>query len=168
MRTLLGTSVISAAMLLGVVAADADSPTVKWEDVVGIVQASNRVGTGTGQITGGGQPWTTQSGKAQVDLGTGRIKFTVRGLVLAGGNGIGTRAAIDMVKGTLVCDTDGSAGGNSVLVDTPLVPLSLEGDADFSGDVILPFVCVNQPDIAFVVRTASGAWIANGSVRTGQ
>jgi hypothetical protein len=167
MRVLLGMSVISATLLASLVSAGADSPTVKWEDVVGILQAANKVGTGTGQITGGGQPWTAQSGKAQVDLGTGRLKFSVRGLVLAGGNGIGTRATIDMVKGTLVCDTDGSAG-NSVLVDTPLVPLSPEGDADFSGDVMLASVCVTQPDIAFVIRTSTGAWIANGSVRTGQ
>jgi hypothetical protein len=40
------------------------------------------------------------------------------------------------VKGTLVCDTDGSAsGGNSVLVDTPLVELDDEGNARFNGRV---------------------------------
>jgi hypothetical protein len=32
------------------------------------------------------------------------------------------------VKGTLVCDTNGSAGGgNSVIVDTPLVDLDEDG-----------------------------------------
>ena len=56
--------------------------------------------------------------------------------------------------------------GNSVLVDTVLVPLSPQGDADFSGDVTLASVCQTEPDLAFVIRTGSGAWIANGSVRT--
>jgi hypothetical protein len=42
--------------------------------------------------------------------------------------------------GTLVCDTDGSASGqkNSVIVDTPLVDLDDEGDAQFNGRVSLP------------------------------
>jgi hypothetical protein len=174
MRALLTMSLMLAALLVGLVPAGADPETAarrhisapKWSDIVGIVQAQNKVGVGTGQITGGGQPWTTQSGKAQIDLETGRLKFSVRGLVLAGGNSIGTPGGVNMVKGTLVCDTDGSGGGgNSVLVDSPLVSLSPEGDADFSGDVILSPVCQTEPDIAFVIRTESGAWIANGSVR---
>ena len=86
--------------------------------------------------------------------------------MLAGGNSIGTPDGVNMVKGTLVCDTNGSAGaGNSVVVDTELVPLSPQGDADFAGDVALASVCQSEPDIAFVIRTGSGAWIANGSVR---
>ncbi len=168
MRALLTMSLMFATLLLSLVSAGADSPTVKWEDIVGIIQPGNMVGTGTGQVTGAGQPWTAESGKAQIDLGTGRLKFTVRGLVLAGGNSIGTRGGVATVKGTLVCDTNGSGGGgNSALVDTPLVPLSPEGDADFSGDVMLAAVCVSEADIAFLIRAGS-AWIANGSVRTSQ
>jgi hypothetical protein len=56
-------------------------------------------------------------------------------LVLAGGNSIGTRGTIAAVKGTPVCDTDGSAGGNSVIVDTPLVELDERGNARFDGNV---------------------------------
>jgi hypothetical protein len=87
-------------------------------------------------------------------------------LVLAGGNGIGTRAATNQVKGTLVCDTDGSAGGgNSTLVDTPLVDLDAQGSAKFNGNVgVLPTAC-SDPDIAFLIRIAAGRWIANGAVR---
>jgi len=78
-----------------------------------------------------------------------------------------TRAAITRVKGTLVCDTKGSAGvGNSTLVDTPLVPLSAQGDAEFRGSVgPLSGACVIEADIAFVVRIGAGRWIANGAVR---
>jgi len=148
-------------------AAPAADPNIRWADVIGIVQAGNLVGSGTGRVTGGGQPWSTTKGSATVNLNTGDIHFRVDGLVLAGGSGIGTRDAITEVKGTLVCDTDGSAdGGNSTLVDTPLVPLSAQGNAEFHGSVgPLPGACITEADIAFVVRIGAGRWIANGAVR---
>ena len=144
----------------------ADDLEVEWKQIVGIIQPGNKVGSGTGQVAGGGQPWTTASGSAEVDLVTGRFQFQVQGFVLAGGNAIGTPDNVTMVKGTLVCDTTGTANGNSTLVDTPLVPLSAKGDARFRGDVgPLPLACVNEPNLAFLIRTAGGAWIANGAVR---
>jgi len=163
-RALLG---IAGASLVATAApsrAD-DSDVVHWQTVIGIIQAGNLVGSGTGQATGGGQPWSTTGGEAGVNLRNGDVGFRVRGLVLAGGNGVGTRAAIAQVKGTLVCDTDGSAGGgNSTLVDTPLVALSVTGDARFSGNLgPLPAAC-SQADIAFLIRIAAGRWIANGAV----
>jgi len=94
--------------------------------------------------------------------------------VLAGGNGIGTRGDITAVKGTLVCDTNGSASGsNSSLVQTAAIPLSSDGDANFSGSVgTLPAVCSSEPDLAFLIRIAevngvlvNGPWIAFGAVR---
>jgi hypothetical protein len=138
---------------------------VKWSDVRGIVQAAATVGTGTGQVTGGGFPWTTSGGDVDVNLDRGTVKFSVRGLVLALGNSLGTRAGVTPVKGTLVCDTNGNLDGNSVLLDTDLVPLDEQGDADFHGDVgPLPAECFD-PDVAFLIRTAGGAWIAFGAVR---
>jgi hypothetical protein len=149
-------------------AARAADPNVRWADIVGIIQAGNAVGSGTGQVLGGAQPWSTTKGSATVNLNTGDIRFRVEGLVLAGGNAIGTRGTITEVRGTLVCDTDGSAGsGNSTLVDTTLVPLSAQGDAEFNGSVgPLPGACLAESDIAFLVRIGgSGRWIANGAVR---
>ena len=74
--------------------------------------------------------------------------------------------AIAAVKGTLVCDTDGSAsGGNSVLVDTQMVELDERGNARFNGSVgALPAVCISEPDVAFLIRVGAGRWIANGTV----
>lgn len=157
-------AVAAMASSTGVVADSGD--TARWSTVIGIMQAGNLVGSGTGQVAGGGQPWSTLGGHATIDLRSGRVDFDVRGLVLAGGNGIGTPAAITQVKGTLVCDTNGSAGGgNSVLVDTPLVALDESGDARFNGNVgPLPAVCAAESDIAFLVRIAAGRWIANGAV----
>jgi hypothetical protein len=116
--------------------------SIEWTTIIGIIQAGNTVGSGTGKVTGGGQPWFATSGSAQVNLATGNVQFQVRGLVLAGGNTIGTPGAVTQVKGTLVCDTTGTATGDSTLVDTPLVPLSAQGNAKFSGNVgALPSEC---------------------------
>jgi hypothetical protein len=104
----------------------------------------------------------------KVDLSNGHIDFGVQGLVLAAGNSIGTPGTVSQVKGTLVCDTDGSASGgaNSIVVDTPPVPLDEQGDARFVGTVTLPAVCSTEPDIAFLIRTTSNnaKWLANGTV----
>lgn len=167
--TLLGVLLLSA-----VVTASGEDPVVRWRQVVGIIQAGNVVGSGTGAIIGGGLPWVTSTGVARVNLATGEIQFVVKGLVLAGGNSIGTRADITAVKATVVCDTDGSAdGGNSTLIETDAVPLSTDGDAYFSGRVgPLPAVCSSEPDLAFLIRVAevngvpvNGRWIAAGVVR---
>ena len=117
------------------------------------------------KATGAPGPWSAQGGSVSVDPDKGKVDFSVRGLVLAAGNSIGTPGTVVQVKGTLVCDTNGSAGGgNSVLVDTPLVDLDEDGDANFHGNVALPTVCTSEPDVAFLIRTSSGIWIGNGTV----
>jgi hypothetical protein len=136
-----------------------------WQSVIGIIQASNVVGTGTGAVTGAPGPWSALGGNVKVNLDKGQVSFSTNGLVFAGGNAIGTPGTVLQVKGTLVCDTNGSASGNSVLVDTPLVDLDDQGDARFDGNVgKLPPVCASQPDIAFLIRTAGGRWIGNATV----
>jgi len=167
---------LGVLLLLVVVTASGDDLVVRWRQIVGIIQQpGNNVGSGTGAIHGGMLPWNPQTtGVARVNLANGEIQFLVKGLVLAAGNGIGTRGDITAVKGTLVCDTNGSAGGNnSTVVQTPSVPLSLDGDAHFSGSVgALPAVCSSEPDLAFLIRIAeaagnpvNGPWIASGLVR---
>ena len=56
-----------------------DGDVLKWIAMPGIIQTNNVVGSGTGEVLGGGQPWTTLGGGAQVNLGTGRGQFQVRG-----------------------------------------------------------------------------------------
>ena len=148
---------IAAVSLLATAAPSRADDVVHWQTVIGIMQAGNLVGN----ITGGGQPWSTTGGEAGVNLGNGDVGFRVRGLVLAGGNTIGTPGAINEVKGTLVCD----AGGANAAVDTPLVPLSATGDARFSGNFVgpLPAAC-SGPNVAFLIRIGAGRWIANGAV----
>jgi hypothetical protein len=147
---------IGAGLLMA--ASPAAAQTVKWRTVIGIIQAGNVVAG----IPGGGQPWSALGGEASVGLTTGRIEFEVRGLVLAGGDTIGTPGAINQVKGTLVC----VAGPTALVVDTPLVTLSPRGDAEFEGSVgPIPTACT-PANVAFLVRIGANRWIANGSVRS--
>jgi hypothetical protein len=161
-------------LLMSVSTVRAADPVVRWREVVGIIQPGNVVGSGTGAVTGGFLPWVTTEGVARINMDTGEIQFVVKGLVLAGGNPIGTRADITAVKATLVCDTNGSAGGgNSTLVQAAAVPLSVDGDAHFSGNIgPLPAACSSESDLAFLLRIAevngvpvNGPWIAFGAVR---
>ena len=48
--------------------------------------------------------------QANVDLVNNLVEFNVRGLVLAGGNAIGTTGAVSAVEGTLVCNPSGTGG----------------------------------------------------------
>jgi hypothetical protein len=167
MQTWLRKSLVITALTLGAVQfARADQNDVaRWQSVIGIIQGGNVVGSGTGAVTGAPGPWSAQGGHVVVNLTHGKIEFSTRGLVFAAGNAIGNTGTVAQVKGTLVCDTDGSASaGNSILVETPLVDLDEEGDAHFSGNVSMPAVCATEPDIAFLIRTASGKWIGNGTV----
>jgi len=169
MQSLLRKSLIVAGLALTAAAvgrnASADSSDVlRWTSVIGIAAPNNVVGTGAGAVAGGPTPWSTLDGHATVDLSKNKITFDVRGLVLAGGNSIGTPGAVAQVKGTLVCDTDGSAG-DTVLIDTALVDLSEQGEAQFNGRVgAFPAVCSTEPDVAFLVRVGAGKWIASATV----
>src|SRR5262249_9474299 len=94
-----------------------------------------------------------------------RVEFEVRGLVLAGGNMIGTPGTVVQVKGTLLCDP----GGANLAIDTLPVPLSATGDAEFSGAVgPIPTTCTPS-NVALLIRIPALAhrWIANGAVRSG-
>jgi hypothetical protein len=148
----------AGALLVLSAASPATADSTRWQTIVGIVQAGNVVGN----ITGGGQPWTTLGGRARVDLSHSRLDFNVQGLVLAGGNTIGTPGAINQVIGTLICD----AGGTNLTFDTPPVPLSPQGDADFSGPIGPIASTCNSSNVAFLVRITAGRWIANGAVRS--
>jgi hypothetical protein len=130
---------------------DRDRETT-WKSIKGITQAGNVVDG----IAGGGQPWSTLSGEASVDLRDGEIEFDVRGLVLAGGDAIGTPGPVTSVAATIVC-----GAGQSVA--TPQIPLSTQGDAHFEGDIAVPAACTSA-NVNFLL-VAGTKWIANGSVR---
>ena len=141
------------------------SHKLSWARIVGIASANSIVGrpigggdcnVGVDCVVGTPAPWITTDGHAEVDLDTGRIAFSVRGLVVAGDpsfSNIGTTSLITMVKGTLVCND--TQPGVPELVDTDSVPLSERGNADFRGHVDLPASCTAEPnDTVFLIRVA--------------
>jgi hypothetical protein len=85
MKTL--SAAVLGALLLTATASPSRADNIAvWRTIIGIAQAGNVVGG----ITGGGQPWSAREGAVLVVLDSGFVEFEVRGLVLAGGNTIGT------------------------------------------------------------------------------
>ena len=99
---ILGTAALGAVFLAAIASPSRAQDIVVWRAITGIEQASNVVGG----ITGGGQPWSAHEGEALVELTSGFVVFEVRGLVLAGGNTIGTPGAVNQVKGTRLSQPD--------------------------------------------------------------
>jgi len=73
------------------------------------------------------------------------------------------RAIIGIAQASNVVCGPGSA--SPTVIDTPLVPLDAQGNAEFSGSFSSSTAGCSAMDVAFLVRTAAGAWIGNGSVR---
>ncbi len=153
--------------------AAADDSLVKFKGGIGVIPVSSGVAVAptlaTAQIVESvnrnivrgvqppGQLWTIADLRADVKA-DGSIRVRGRGLLLAGGNGIGTNAG-QSVRATLLCEV-----ANPVLHNTGLVPLELNGD--FRIDDVLdpapPAVC-DSP--VLLIRNPAGAWFAAGIVK---
>ena len=138
------------------------SSLIVWHRIVGVITAPGTSNTVAGFNSGG--PWTASGGNVMIDMRVnpqtfGTITFVVEGLVLVGGNASGTPGPVTSVRGTLVCEP---GSPTQTIVDTPLVPLSSQGNAAFIGRMLLHEECINP---LFLIRTDSGAWIATGAVR---
>lgn len=132
--------------------------SVRWETIVGIIEAGSTIGS----ITGGGEPWTTLGGSAYVDLTNNGVFFNVKGLVLAGGNTIGTPGTVTSVEGALVC----APGASQAVYYTAPVTLDGQGNAWFAGSFTTAPTGCSTSAIAFLIVVASnGHWIANGAVQ---
>src|SRR5712691_7897082 len=81
-----------------------------------------------------------------------------RGLLLAGGNGIGGNAG-QSVRATLLCEV-----ANPVLHDTGLVPLELNGDFQID-DVLNPAPPADCASPVLLIRNPGGAWFAAGILK---
>lgn len=145
------------------------SNRVSWKTIIGtffIPATPPATGSGNtvGGIIGGGEPWSTLGGHADVDLSTGAVNFEVKGLVLAGGNSTGTPGAVTAVAGTLVCNP---SSASPTIFSTSSTPLDGQGDASLQSSFgPLPSVC-SPSALAFLVTTTASPphWIANGAVQ---
>ena len=173
-------SLIGAVLLftLTAAAAGADGVVIKgtfvhWASIVGIIQPGNVVSASSSAgakpgVTGAGEPWTAQSGQASVDLTNSSVRFEVQGLVLAGGNAIGTPGPVTQIAGTLVCNPGAST---QAVISTPAVSLNARGDASFEGSFSSSTDACSPTSLAFLITTlpssstaGTGNWIAFGAV----
>jgi hypothetical protein len=132
---------------------------VRWRGIEGVITAPG-VDNPVGQIHSAAGPWTTKSGSARIDLGTGNGSFDVEGLIFNGSNFSGTTGPVASVIGTLLCNAGSPAGTAETAIDTPAANLNSAGDAELSFKISVPAVC-NNP--LFLIRVASGRWIATGT-----
>ncbi len=143
--------------------ATADS-LAKFQGGIGVIPVSSGQGTAATAtvvnrnivrgVQPAGQIWVIADLQADV-TDDGRITVDGRGLLLGGGNNIGTNAN-QSVRATLLCANDGN-----VLHDSGLVPL--EPNGDFRIDDLLspapPNPCTNA---VLLIRNPAGAWFAAG------
>jgi len=165
---------LACTMLMGAVcslpaAADDDS-LARFKGGIGVIPVSNGVGTAatatdvTRNLVRGVQPpgqiWVIADLKADVKA-YGRIRARGKGLLLGGGNGIGTNAN-QSVRATLLCANDGN-----ILHDSGLVPLELNGDfrIDDTLSPVVPSECVSP---VLLIRNPNGAWFAAGIPNLGK
>ncbi|TMG74628.1 MAG: hypothetical protein E6H75_11780 [Betaproteobacteria bacterium] len=161
------------ALFFGIVtplSAVADDSLVKFKGGIGVIPVSSAAGAlnadGTSPnvnrnvvrgVNPPGQLWRIADLRADVKA-DGSIKVRGRGLLLAGGNGIGGNAG-QSVRATLICE----ATAPFTLRDTGLVPLELNGD--FRIDDVLnppPADCASP---VLLIRNPNGAWFAAGILK---
>jgi hypothetical protein len=143
-----------------------DDSLVRFDGGIGVIPVSNvTVNAGVTTVTPNsvrgvnpaGQIWTIAALKA--DVGTdGSIRVRGRGLLLAGGNNIGTNAN-QSVRATLICE----AAAPFTLRNTGLVPLQANGD--FRIDDVLDPAPIDCASPVLLIRNPNGAWFAAG-IRT--
>jgi len=144
-----------AVLMMGMgipAAAMAEGSLVRFEG--GIGSQPLRAGGAPNAVLGvnpGGAPWVID--RLSVEVKTdGRISVAGRGLLLGGGNGIGTTGN-QSVRARLAC------GG--VFHDTALVPLEPDGDFRID-DVLLPAPPVPCASPVLLIVSGGGSWFAAG------
>lgn len=145
-------------------AALADDTLARFKGGIGVIPVSSGQGAAATatvvnrNIVRGVQPpgqiWTIAALEADVKT-DGSVKVRGRGLLLAGGNGIGGNAN-QSVRATLICDPAGAA-----LFDSGLVPLAADGDFRID-DVLNPLPPIPCASPVLLIRNPAGAWFAAG------
>ena len=158
------------ALLLGLapLAAHADDSLVQFKGGIGVIPVSSGVGAAaTAEVVNRniargvqppGQPWVISALNAQVRT-DGSIEVRGRGLLLAGGNGVGGTGG-QSVFATLICE----AAAPFVLHNTTLTGVPLAPNGDFTIEDVLspppPTPCASP--VLLIRNVAAGAWFAAG------
>jgi hypothetical protein len=166
-------TVIAAALSLAAFSAHADDRLVRFDGGIGVIPVSAGQGTAATAtvvnrnlvrgVQPPGQLWVISSLKADVRT-DGSIRVDGRGLLLAGGNTIGTNAG-QRVQATLICDLAIPSGATTPpLFNSQFVPLEANGDFRID-DVLTPAPPAECASPVLLIRNPAGAWFAAGIVR---
>lgn len=161
---------IAAALSLAAFSANADDRLVRFDGGIGVIPVSSGQGTAATAtvvnrnlvrgVQPPGQIWVISSLKADVRT-DGSILVEGRGLLLGGGNSIGTNAG-QSVRATLICDTAIVAPATTPpLFNSQLVPLETNGDFRID-DVLDPLPPAECASPVLLIRNPAGAWFAAG------
>ena len=143
-----GASLALVLALLVTSSAMANDIIVKFKGGIGVIPAST---VGSANVVQGiqppGEPWVIRALSAEVQQ-DGRIHVEGRGLLLAGGNGIGTNGG-QKVFATLICGT--------ALFSTPVAnAVALAADGDFTiDDVLSPVPPLDCASPVLLIRSAT-------------
>lgn len=146
-----------------------DDNSLRFDGGIGVIPVSNVTVNADGSVTVSrnivrgvnppGQIWIIDALRAEVR--GDEIRVRGRGLLLGGGNNIGTNAN-QSVFASLIC---GQAAPFTVH-STPTAGVPLDPNGDFRIDDVLapapPFECVNP---VLLIRNPGGAWFAAGIVK---
>jgi hypothetical protein len=147
-----------------------DDRFLKFNGGIGVIPVSNVTINAAGQtvvsrntvrnVPSPGQIWVIRALKAEV-APDGAIRVRGRGLLLGGGNGIGTNAG-QSVRATLICE---AAAPFTEFSTGDVVPLAANGDFEID-DVLVnvemkpfPATCASP---VLLIRNAGGSWFAAG------
>jgi hypothetical protein len=151
-------------------AAMADDSLVKFKGGIGVIPVSSAAGVANGDGTSTGTSFAGSTPRS--DLGDrrsqgrkvgGRVKVRGKGLLLGGGNGIGSNGG-QSVHATLICEATPPFTPH----DTNSKGVALGADGDFRIDDLLspapPSVCASP---VLLIRNTSGLWFAAGILDLG-
>lgn len=152
-------ALVIAFLVLAPGAALADDPLVRFEGGIGSSPAALVGGvlvanTARG-VNPGGRPWVIAGLSVDVRT-TGRISADGQGLLLAGGDGVGTTGN-QSVRAKLFC---GPAATQTVH-DSELVPLEPNGDFRIGGELTPPPPETCTTPVLLIV-SGGGSWFAAG------
>jgi hypothetical protein len=109
-----------------------------------------------------GTPWAINKFPAKLE-GDGDIKAEGKGLVLAGGNSIGSPDGVTLVAATLFCQTSPGPPATFSAHSSGAHPLAADGDFKFKDTLspVPPSPCTN-PALLIRATSSSGPWLAAG------
>ena len=113
-------------------------------------------------VSPGGTPWVINKFDARVEE-DGDISADGTGLVLAGGNSIGTPDGVTLVAATLFCQTSPGPPPMFSAHSSGAHPLAADGDFKFKDTLtpVPPSPCTN-PALLIRANNSNGPWLAAG------